>query len=95
MNLGEFSDKATQSEIQELQGTIQSSQDGQTDDSLLKDLLSKVPEGLFGDKDEAGKADELQVSTVCSMGSKRWNNIIIGACASRSNAEYPHQSSRA
>ena len=58
--MGEFSDKATQSEIQELQDTMQSS--GTTNPSLLQDLLSQVPAGLFGGKDQAGKADELQAN---------------------------------
>ena len=59
--MGEFSDKATQSEIQELEGSVESSQNNQGDFSLLQDLLSKVPSGIFGDKDEAGKVNELQV----------------------------------
>lgn len=58
--MGEFSDKATQSEIQELEGTIQQSQSGQGNVSILQDLLNQVPSGLFGGKDEAGKADELK-----------------------------------
>lgn len=61
--MGEFSDKATQSEIQELEGTIQQSQNtGQGNSSVLQDLLNQVPSGLFGDKDQAGKADELQAN---------------------------------
>ena len=60
--MGEFSDKATQSEIQELEGTVENSQQG--DFSLLQDLLGKVPSGLFGDKDESGKMNELQVGTL-------------------------------
>lgn len=59
--MGEFSDKATQSEIQELQGTMEQSQN-QGDQSLLQDLLNSVPSGLFGGKDQAGKADELQAN---------------------------------
>jgi len=59
--MGEFSDKATQSEIQELQGTMEQSQN-QGDQSLLQDLLNQVPSGLFGGKDQAGKADELQAN---------------------------------
>ena len=36
-------------------------QQGQNSDtSVLKDLLSSIPSGIFGDKDPAGKADELQ-----------------------------------
>ncbi|CAO1605666.1 hypothetical protein XANCAGTX0491_009172 [Xanthoria calcicola] len=59
--MGEFSDKATQSEIEELEGTIQS-QSGGNNTSILQDLLNQVPSGLFGGKDEAGKADELQMN---------------------------------
>ncbi|KAL8732439.1 MAG: hypothetical protein Q9181_003959 [Wetmoreana brouardii] len=61
--MGEFSDKATQSEIQELQGTIEQSQNSGNNTSVLQDLLNQVPSGLFGGKDQAGKADELQMNT--------------------------------
>ncbi|TAQ83212.1 hypothetical protein B7494_g8466 [Chlorociboria aeruginascens] len=57
---GEFSDKATQSEITELEGTMENGQ--HSDNSILKDLLSSVPSGLFGGKDQAGKADELKAN---------------------------------
>ncbi|KAF2196671.1 Het-C-domain-containing protein [Delitschia confertaspora ATCC 74209] len=57
--MGEFSDKATQSEIQELEGAINDSQ-SKENSSMIKELLNKLPEGLFGDKDQAGKADELE-----------------------------------
>ena len=59
--MGEFSDKATQSELQELEGTVAASQSG-GNVSILQDLLNQVPDGLFGGKDQAGKADELQQS---------------------------------
>ncbi|KAH6711647.1 heterokaryon incompatibility protein Het-C-domain-containing protein [Leptodontidium sp. MPI-SDFR-AT-0119] len=58
--MGEVSDKATQSEIQELEGTIQQQANGDT--SLLQDLLDKIPKGIFGDKDEGGKAEELKMN---------------------------------
>lgn len=29
---------------------------------MLQDLLNQVPSGLFGDKDQAGKAEELQAN---------------------------------
>ncbi|KAH0550880.1 hypothetical protein GP486_007757 [Trichoglossum hirsutum] len=60
--MGEFTDKATQSELQELEGTIQESQNsGQGQSSILRDILGKLPSGLFGsDQDVAGKADELE-----------------------------------
>ncbi|KAL9008375.1 MAG: hypothetical protein Q9173_006494 [Seirophora scorigena] len=60
--MGEFSDKATQSEIQELEGTIEQSQGTGNNTSVLQDLLNQVPSGLFGGKDQAGKADELQMN---------------------------------
>lgn len=56
--MGEFSDKATQSELQELEGTIQQSQNANP--SLIRDLLGKIPSGIFGDEDHAAKVDELQ-----------------------------------
>ncbi|RMZ80217.1 hypothetical protein DV737_g3097, partial [Chaetothyriales sp. CBS 132003] len=57
---GEFDDKATQSEIQELQGALQNASSNQQDGSILQDLLNSVPKGIFGGKDEAGKLGELQ-----------------------------------
>ena len=65
--MGEFTDKATQSEIQELEGTIQQSQNQDT--SLLKDLLNKIPPGVFGDDDtdQAGKADQLQANATAAQ----------------------------
>lgn len=60
--MGEFSDKATQSEISELQGTFEQSQSGANNTSLLQDLLNQVPDGLLGGGDQAGKADELQAN---------------------------------
>ena len=57
--MGEFDDKATQSEIQELEGTLQGSQQG-GNESVLQDLLDKVPDGVFGGKNEGQKASELK-----------------------------------
>ncbi|GAB7366832.1 hypothetical protein MBLNU230_g1003t1 [Neophaeotheca triangularis] len=56
--MGEVSDKAIQSELQELEGTINES--SQADSSKVKELLDKLPPGLFGDNDQAGKADALE-----------------------------------
>jgi len=56
---GEISDKATQSELQELEGAI-SDADRKKNKSQIKDLLSKLPDGIFGGKDQSGKADELE-----------------------------------
>lgn len=60
--VGEFDDKTTQSEIQELEGTLQNSQNSGQNVSVLQDLLDKVPSGIFGDKDQKGKASELQAN---------------------------------
>ncbi|CAG8982212.1 hypothetical protein HYALB_00003648 [Hymenoscyphus albidus] len=62
---GEINDKATQSEIESLEGTMQ--QSGNSDTSALKDLLSSIPSGIFGDKDPADKADELQDSATAAQ----------------------------
>lgn len=59
---GEFDDKATQSEIQELEGTLQQAQQQGGNPSIIQELLQKLPNGIFGGKDEAGKADELQTN---------------------------------
>ncbi|KAL4972702.1 heterokaryon incompatibility protein Het-C-domain-containing protein [Aspergillus desertorum] len=62
--LGEISDKATQSEIQELEGAINESQNGSPSDSFIQDLLNKIPEGLIGNSDEkVGRMDELKAES--------------------------------
>lgn len=67
--MGEFNDKVTQSEIQELEGAIADA-NRKKNNSQLKDLLAKLPPGVFGDKDEAGKADELEENAnAAAMGS--------------------------
>ncbi|PPJ51643.1 hypothetical protein CBER1_08819 [Cercospora berteroae] len=58
--MGEFTDKATQFELDELENTMQQSQNADT--SLLKELLDKLPPGLLGDADQKGKADQLQAN---------------------------------
>lgn len=56
--LGEVSDKVTQSELQTLEGVISDSQSETPSQSLLKDLLTKIPDGLLEDKDsDAEKVD--------------------------------------
>ncbi|KAF2853382.1 Het-C-domain-containing protein [Plenodomus tracheiphilus IPT5] len=68
---GEITDKATQSELQELEGTI-SNADRTKNKSKIKDLLSQLPDGIFGGKDEAGKADELENNAnAAAMGNVR------------------------
>jgi hypothetical protein len=66
--MGEFDDKATQSEIQELAGTMQSSTTADT--SVLKSLLNSLPSGLFGGDDHAAKADELQANAAAAQMSQ-------------------------
>ena len=61
---GEFDDKTTQSEIQELDNTLEQYQNGDQDNSILQDLLGKIPSGVFGGTDEAGKADELKQNSL-------------------------------
>ncbi|KAL5339262.1 heterokaryon incompatibility protein Het-C-domain-containing protein [Aspergillus crustosus] len=62
--LGEISDKATQSEIQGLEGVINESQSDSPSDSFIQDLLNKIPEGLVGNSDEkVGRMDELKAES--------------------------------
>ena len=63
--MGEFSDKAIQSEIQELEGTMAKS--SQSNSSALQDLLNQVPSGLFGGKDEGATANELQANATAAQ----------------------------
>lgn len=68
---GEISDKATQSELQELEGAITDA-DRTKNKSKIKDLLSQLPDGIFGGKDQASKADELESNAnAASMGNLR------------------------
>ncbi|KAH7155598.1 heterokaryon incompatibility protein Het-C-domain-containing protein [Dactylonectria estremocensis] len=55
---GEVNDKLTQNEIDELESTLQ--QGSRADTSLLRDLLDKIPDGIFGDKHQSDRLDELQ-----------------------------------
>lgn len=48
----------TQNEIEELEGTLQDSKNSDT--SLLRDLLDKIPDGLFGGKNQKNRIDEIQ-----------------------------------
>jgi hypothetical protein len=63
--MGEFDDKATQSEIQQLEGTMEGGQ--RNDTSFLKEILSKIPSGIFGDTDEGQKAEELQSNATAAQ----------------------------
>ncbi|KAK7743634.1 hypothetical protein SLS53_004170 [Cytospora paraplurivora] len=55
---GEVSDKLTQNEIDELEGTLQESQNSDT--SILRNLLDMIPDGLFGGDDKKQKLDDIQ-----------------------------------
>lgn len=55
---GEVSDKLTQNEINELEGTLIESKNADT--SMLRDLLDKIPDGFFGGTHESDKVEELQ-----------------------------------
>ncbi|KAJ4337322.1 hypothetical protein N0V95_008371 [Ascochyta clinopodiicola] len=66
---GEITDKTTQSELQELEGAITNA-DRTKNKSKIKDLLSQLPDGIFGGKDQSGKADELeQNANAAAMGN--------------------------
>jgi hypothetical protein len=54
---GVVSDKLIQSEIEDLEGTLK--QSSNSDTSLLRELLDKIPDGLLGG-DEKSKVDDLQ-----------------------------------
>ncbi|OAL70899.1 NIMA-interacting protein TinC [Trichophyton violaceum] len=57
--MGEFSDKATQSEIQCLEGAMEETQNQGNAKSFLQELLAKIPSGIIGGN-ESGKMDEFQ-----------------------------------
>ncbi|KAJ5681518.1 uncharacterized protein N7477_001458 [Penicillium maclennaniae] len=58
--LGELSDKTKQSELQSLEGVIMESENDSPSESLLQDLLNKIPSGLLGDSDQAGQMDDFK-----------------------------------
>lgn len=61
---GELSDKMTQSEIEDLEGTLQAGRNSDT--SLLRDLLDKIPDGLIGG-DKKNQLDEIQENAANSQ----------------------------
>ena len=66
---GEITDKTTQSELAELEGAITNA-DRNQNKSKFKELISQLPDGIFGGKDQAGKADELEESAnAAAMGN--------------------------
>ncbi|KAF0322011.1 heterokaryon incompatibility protein Het-C [Colletotrichum asianum] len=62
---GEVSDKLTQNEIEELEGTLQESKNNDT--SILRNLLDMIPDGIFGGKHQSNRVDELQSSAAESQ----------------------------
>ncbi|KKA29982.1 hypothetical protein TD95_002990 [Thielaviopsis punctulata] len=62
---GEVSDKLAQNELQELEGTLQESQNKDT--SLLRELLDKIPDGVFGGKHKSDEIDEIQANATATQ----------------------------
>ena len=61
--MGEVADKATQSELQSLEGVIAESQNEKPSESFLQQLLDKIPsEILGGNQDNSVKMDEFQAN---------------------------------
>ena len=61
---GEVSDKLTQNEIQELEGTLQQSQNADT--SMLAKLLDMIPDGIFGG-DKKQKMNDIQSNATAAQ----------------------------
>lgn len=55
---GEVSDKLTQNELDELEGTLKNTANGDT--SFIENLLDKLPEGIFGGDDKKDKMHNIQ-----------------------------------
>ena len=58
--MGEISDKATQSELQELESTMVQAENNKENSSALQELLDQIPEGIFGGENESKKAEDLE-----------------------------------
>ncbi|KAI0847141.1 Het-C-domain-containing protein [Daldinia vernicosa] len=56
---GEVSDKLTQNEIQELEGTLQENS-RKNDTSILEGLIDKIPDGIFGGDNKKQKLEDIQ-----------------------------------
>lgn len=63
---GEVSDKVTQSEIEELEGTINEASRNKNL-SAIRELLNQIPPGLFGGEDHASKVDEISANAAASQ----------------------------
>jgi hypothetical protein len=62
---GELSDKMTQNEIEQLEGTLEESKNADT--SILRNLLDMIPDGVFGGKHQSDKLDEIQSNAQASQ----------------------------
>ncbi|KAG5288699.1 NIMA-interacting protein TinC [Histoplasma capsulatum G186AR] len=71
--MGEITDKATQSEIQNLEGMIEESENQKPQEGFLQVLLDKIPEGLLGSEDNTEKMNEFQSN---AESTKRRNENI-------------------
>lgn len=60
-----MSDKLTQNEIEELEGTLANNQ--KNDTSYIKDLLDKIPDGIFGGDDKKQKIDQIQSNATAAQ----------------------------
>jgi hypothetical protein len=63
---GEVSDKMTQSEISELEGTINDASRNQNT-SLIKNLLSSLPPGILGGDDHASEVDQISANAAAAQ----------------------------
>ncbi|KAL1878313.1 hypothetical protein Plec18167_004380 [Paecilomyces lecythidis] len=70
--MGEFSDKAAQSELQSLEGAISDSQNEGPGGSILQSLLDKIPEGIIG----GGQSDKMDEFKSKSDEAKAHNQNI-------------------
>lgn len=61
---GEVADKLTQSELEDLEGTLKENRNKDT--SYLRDLLDKIPDGVLG-SDKKSKVDEIQQNAQASQ----------------------------
>jgi hypothetical protein len=55
----------TQNEIQELEGTLEQSQNSDT--SILRNLLDKIPDGIFGGDNKKQKMDQIQTNATSAQ----------------------------
>ncbi|KAI1855623.1 hypothetical protein JX266_000488 [Neoarthrinium moseri] len=62
---GEVSDKLTQNEIDELEGTLQNN--SRNDTSIIEGLLDKIPDGLIGGGDKKQQLHEIQDNASASQ----------------------------